>query len=217
MVDINILMSIYLLLVPLAPIFIPSVSQSLDRHSYLAISLSAFFAFIPAAVLSTILRNLFVIEQLAFSTHVMRFFLSDYCVQLFWLLGMLIILIHTLKARIARVDVGGAILLFCCWYFFAESLYRLLFISVTANAYALFVFPTVRLTLIMSIQMLMARFHTGKQIIIPIVSTSLLAFASATLATLLWFKFLVVGLLILAISTVATISIFIRRINLNGE
>lgn len=203
-------MSLYLLFAPLSPVFMLMTTRRFNGSAHVIVALCAFCTFIPVAIISTVIRNQFAIDQVIFSARALRFLFSDYCIQILCLMLALVILRIAVGHEAVAGDPASAVLVFCCCYFFCESLYRLLFIPTAANMYELFVFPTIRLILIMVIYTLMANFRRGKQLIISFGCMTAITIGAAILATLLWFKFLVIGFLILITCTVISIWHFIR-------
>lgn len=206
-------MSFYLLFAPLSPILMLVIARRINGMSHVIFAFFAFCTFAPVAIVSTIVRNQFAISRVSFIAHAARFLFSDYLIQILFLMLVLVIFLNTRMHEFVMLDPANAILVFCCCYFFCEALYRLLFIPVPANLYERFIFPTIRLVLIMTIHMIMTRFHHGKHLITPFGYAIVMAIGAAILSTLIWFKFFVIGLLILITLVVTTIWRFTRAAN----
>lgn len=207
-------MNLYLLLAPLVPmLMLRGRGVSSPRHAVAA--LLGLLLFIPAAVVSTIIRNQFIVQRIGLFAYTMRLFLSDYLVQMLFLIVLMGAVLKSKWRDILAFDSEKAILICICCYFFGEVVYRMLFISLPPNAYELFFFPTIRLILILAVRATFARLTLrgaggawrGGVAILSVIAMGAL---SAFIGALLWYKFLIISVALLVAFAVGAFWLFMR-------
>ena len=165
--------------------------------------------FIPATIGATIIRNQFTVQRTEALSYAVRLFMSDYLVQILFLVLCIMVLTRSKLRHIALPDNENGLLIFICGYFFGEALYRLLFIPVVANGYELFIFPNLRFALIFALRSAY-RAVGEKRMVWAMSMVSALIVSSILVSTLIWYRFFIFGIITLTAIACGMLWLYIR-------